>query len=83
MYFQNLLRWRGICAPRYDSLLASTWAFCRSHGTQANGVVAAEVRNRIIWTGDEVRQRVTGHGGERLSNGLRQQGLPCCGRRAG
>ena len=31
--------------------------FRRSRGTQANEVVAAEVRNRIIWTSDEVRQR--------------------------
>jgi len=36
--------------------LLSTWHFRRSRSTQANEVVAAEVRNRITWTSDEVRQ---------------------------
>lgn len=37
--------------------LLSTWLFRRSRSTQANEVVAAEVRNRLIWTSDEVRRR--------------------------
>jgi hypothetical protein len=44
---------------RYDFLLVSTQPFRRSRSTQANEVVAAEVRNHIIWTNDEVRQRVS------------------------
>jgi hypothetical protein len=44
--------------PRYDFLLVSTQQFRRSRSMQANEVVAAEVRNHIIWTSDEVRQRV-------------------------
>ena len=58
MYFQSLLRRRGICVLRYDSLLVSTRPFRRLRSTQVNEAVAAEVRNRLIWTSDEVRQRV-------------------------
>lgn len=42
--------------PRYDSFIVSTRPFRCSRSAQANEVVAAEVRNHIIWTNDEVRQ---------------------------
>jgi hypothetical protein len=62
---------RVYCAVGYvraavRPFLLSTRPFCRSRSTQANEVVATELRNRVIWTGDEVRPRV---GEERLTNG--------------
>jgi hypothetical protein len=50
--------------------LLGTWSFRRSRSTQANEVVAAEVRNHIIWTVDEVCQ-CPGVGEGRLTNSLR------------
>lgn len=35
--------------------LLNAWLFRCSRSTQANEVVASEVRNRLIWTSDEVR----------------------------
>jgi hypothetical protein len=37
------------------SFLLTCWGLCCSKNTQANEVVAAEVRNHIVWANQEVR----------------------------